>query len=165
MCLCSGSIQYVHEECVLEWITKKIEMADELEIPKCEICRSQYNAKLNVGQRKVCPDLLLNKLRELEVKEISHAVVYLLGAVVALWVAVNAVIAQVSSLWQVYEGQETVPILEEIRGLKIVFTDFVFPFIFLRSGVEFISNYRFIWEESEVQMVELVLTPRLILKD
>lgn len=40
MCLCSGSIQYVHEECVLEWITKKIEMADELEIPKCEICRS-----------------------------------------------------------------------------------------------------------------------------
>lgn len=52
-----------------------------------------------------------------------------------------------------------------MRGLKVVFTDFVFPFIFLRSGVKFFSNYRFLWEESEVQMVELVLTPRLILKD
>ena len=38
VCGCSGSIAFVHEDCILDWITKKIEAAAIVQIPLCEIC-------------------------------------------------------------------------------------------------------------------------------
>ena len=42
VCGCSGSIAFVHEDCILDWITKKIEAAAIVQIPLCEICHEQY---------------------------------------------------------------------------------------------------------------------------
>ena len=35
LCECSGTIAYVHEDCILDWITKKMENSETVEIPKC----------------------------------------------------------------------------------------------------------------------------------
>ena len=48
---------------MIEWITKKIEMSELLEIPKCEICQQYYQAELHIGKRKICPDLLFGKVK------------------------------------------------------------------------------------------------------
>jgi E3 ubiquitin-protein ligase DOA10 len=94
ICECSGTIEYVHEECVIEWITKKIELSELLEIPKCELCQTPYNAQLKVGKRKVCPDILLAKVRELPKKQLVHALVYSVGTLVALWTLLLAFFGQ-----------------------------------------------------------------------
>ena len=35
VCDCSGTIAFVHEDCILDWITKKIEASERVEIPEC----------------------------------------------------------------------------------------------------------------------------------
>ena len=51
----------------MDWITKKMENSEVVEIPKCEICRAVYSAKLKIGKKKVCPKLLMKKIKELKV--------------------------------------------------------------------------------------------------
>lgn len=35
VCGCSGSIGYVHEDCILRWFSSKLEKADPLALPAC----------------------------------------------------------------------------------------------------------------------------------
>lgn len=47
VCECSGSIAYVHEDCILDWITKKIENSATVDLPTCEICHQKYRAHIS----------------------------------------------------------------------------------------------------------------------
>lgn len=62
ICECSGSIEYVHEDCVIDWITHKMEISEVLEIPKCEICRTEYSAQLKVGRKRLSFELFLSHI-------------------------------------------------------------------------------------------------------
>jgi len=49
-------------------------------------------------------------------------------------------------------------------GIKGIFTELIFPLMFLNTGYHFFKQLDYIWEDSRVQMVELVLVPKTILK-
>jgi hypothetical protein len=40
-----------------------MEVSDTVEIPKCEICRVTYSAKLKIGRKKICFKALFKKVR------------------------------------------------------------------------------------------------------
>jgi hypothetical protein len=42
-CRCSGSIQMIHESCLLHWIREK----DSLTAPTCELCKEYYHLEYN----------------------------------------------------------------------------------------------------------------------
>lgn len=44
VCDCSGTMAYVHEDCILDWIMKKISDAVTVSLPSCEVCHQQYRA-------------------------------------------------------------------------------------------------------------------------
>jgi E3 ubiquitin-protein ligase MARCH6 len=44
LCNCKGSIGFVHEECILKWVTRKLEKQTVLEMPSCELCKTPYSA-------------------------------------------------------------------------------------------------------------------------
>ncbi len=74
----------------MDWITKKMENSEVVEIPKCEICRAAYSAKLKIGKKKVCPKLLMKKIKELKVMEIFTSLIYLIGVIFAVVIASKA---------------------------------------------------------------------------
>ena len=53
-CACSGSIQYIHKQCLIQWWTKK---QDQIIVPGwisqfnpvCELCGMKYNIKYEKG--------------------------------------------------------------------------------------------------------------------
>ena len=59
LCECTGSIAYVHEDCILDWIALKMEKSELIEIPKCEICKVKFSAALKIGSKKVDNALLM----------------------------------------------------------------------------------------------------------
>ena len=51
-CQCSGSIQMIHESCLLHWIQEK----DSLTPPTCELCKEYYHLEYNRPlERNYCP--------------------------------------------------------------------------------------------------------------
>ena len=52
----------------------------------------------------------------------------------------------------------------DLIDFKAIFTDFVFPVIFLNAAGKYFKEMSFLWMESQVQMVELVLKPKTILR-
>lgn len=75
-----------------------MELSDILEVPKCEICKAEYNAKLIVGSKKISPDLLFNKIRALKIKELLISLFFFLGSLVSIWIIVSTFFNQISFL-------------------------------------------------------------------
>ena len=110
----------------------------------------EYNAKLNIGKRKVCPDMFLDKIAELPVKEIFYGSNYVVGALIALWIFFSSFLLQFMWITDIIEpemGQE----IEEL-GVRLLFTDFVFPIIYMKCFYNFFKERSYIWEESHVQI-------------
>jgi len=63
LCGCSGSIGYVHESCILGWITIKLEKMSTLTMPYCEICKLPYSAEIKKGKQKLSLRQLITKLK------------------------------------------------------------------------------------------------------
>lgn len=55
LCECSGSIAYVHEACIIEWIETRIVCEDNMVVvtiptPMCEICKTCYSANIKIDR-------------------------------------------------------------------------------------------------------------------
>lgn len=55
-CLCTGSIQYVHEECLKTWILAKW---TDLSQASCEVCKTQYPMSYELQNTCICKRALL----------------------------------------------------------------------------------------------------------
>lgn len=87
VCNCSGSIGFVHDSCILDWMTKKILLSGEIQVPSCEICKERYAARLTVGPQKICYSLLSQKIRKLALKDTMSSllqIVLLLASLITL---------------------------------------------------------------------------------
>jgi E3 ubiquitin-protein ligase MARCH7 len=42
-CKCTGTVEFVHEGCLREWIRTKVERSEAKEIITCELCQAEYN--------------------------------------------------------------------------------------------------------------------------
>jgi E3 ubiquitin-protein ligase DOA10 len=55
LCECSGSIAFVHEACIIEWIETRIVceencLIESIPTPLCEICKTSYNANIKIDR-------------------------------------------------------------------------------------------------------------------
>lgn len=50
-CLCTGSIKYVHEECLKTWLTTS---GQDIKKSKCDICKHQFKMEINYSTACVC---------------------------------------------------------------------------------------------------------------
>lgn len=95
--------------------------------------------------------------------QMVYGIVYAIGTIVALWTLLQTFVGQLILLMDMFtpglsfEG-------DEMGGIQSFFRDFVFPIIFLNSCRRYCRKMRYVWDDSYVQMVELMLTPRVILK-
>nr|CAB3263646.1 probable E3 ubiquitin-protein ligase MARCH10 [Phallusia mammillata] len=72
-CSCSGSLQYVHMQCLQQWRqTKKITGAD---VSACELCKQPYNVQL-LGSTDVPEDRIM-KMQE-DLKQLVKSGIYLM---------------------------------------------------------------------------------------
>lgn len=135
-----------------------------MEVPKCELCQQEYNATLTIGERKVCHNLLFEKIRELSLIQLSNSFLYLIGSIIAVWVLLNTLAIQVLWLLEVIS-----PLLnfgmEEVVNVRAICTELVFPIVFLNSFLAHIRKMSYLWEDSYVQLVELVLDPQDTIKE
>lgn len=162
LCECSGTIAFVHEECILDWITKKMEVSDTVEIPRCEICRATYSARLKIGRKKICLRALAKKVRELRAAELLASLLYLLGTFIAFYLASTMLFALFSLI---FAGKQEGAAPQPQENLLVeLLTTFVFPFYFLREAVAHGRRRLKLWDESMVQIVELTLNPKLTIK-
>ena len=86
----------------MDWITKKMETSENVEIPHCEICNARYSARMTVGRKKVCYGILKEKIEGLKWKGIVDTVFYLVGFLVALLVICSGfvhIFSYVTTLW------------------------------------------------------------------
>ena len=111
----------------------------------------EYNAKLNIGKRKVCTDMVMDKILELPKREIFNGVGYVLGAIIALWIIFSSFLLH--SMWIMDILKPELGLEIEEMGVKLIFTDMVFPIIFMNSCYKFFKKLSYIWEDSYVQIV------------
>jgi hypothetical protein len=83
---------------VLDWITRKIETADRVEIPYCEICHAQFSARMKVGKKKVCPKLLLQKIKKLPKTQLVLFFIHSLVLILVLMSLLNF-------SWELFTGK------------------------------------------------------------
>ena len=127
LCECTGSIAYVHEDCILDWIALKMEKSELIQIPKCEICKSSYSAALKIGAKKIDHNLLLEKAKAANKKDWIILFGSLLGYIVAFFTLIitilHIVIGKAISLETVWDFIFTV--------IKVLFIQIVFPLMFM----------------------------------
>ena len=82
---------------------------------------------------------------------------------VAFWTLLNVFVGQLMLLTDLFTPGFSFDV-EEMVSIQVLFRDFIFPIIFLNSCRKYFRKMRYIWDDSYVQMVELILTPRVILK-
>ena len=147
---------YVHEDCILDWITKKIEASDRVEIPSCEICHEKYSARMKIGKKKICPNILLDKIKQLPNKDKA---ITLMHSLVFLIVAVTLFIFIFDSL----SGQ-----FFRAGGLKSFTLRFylegVSQFYVLCACIKHFHVRNKMLEESMIQIVEVTLQPKVALR-
>jgi hypothetical protein len=91
---------YVHEECILDWIGRKMERFEGLQLPECEICRMPYSARLKVGSKKLCYSTLGLKVGLLSLKEKWLYVYYCVGILFCLFLLSRAFMQLFSLLFE-----------------------------------------------------------------
>lgn len=157
LCECSGTIGFVHEDCILDWITKKMETAETVEIPRCEICRTKYSARLKIGQKRICYKTLGRRIRELNKLEIFTSLFFLVGTIIAVYLGLKMVLFLVFSFFKALASiQETISNFQlgALAGLITdIFTMIVFPSFFVTAACENGKKRLKLWDDSMVQIV------------
>lgn len=127
-----------------------MENADTVEIPKCEICKTTYSAKLKIGHKKVCYKTLAKKIRDLKAKEITTSIFFIIATIIALFL--TASFGFNICLW-VLGG---VPMTDQVTvGWFIleICKDIIFPMCFFKVAVEHGQKRMKLWNDSMVQIV------------
>ena len=62
-CACLGSISYVHEKCLAEWIRRKQQENRKIKVT-CEMCGSPFKYTLIATKKLNCNDLITNYEKE-----------------------------------------------------------------------------------------------------
>lgn len=132
-----------------------MENSEIVEIPKCEICRATYSAKLKIGRKKICPKLLLKKVKELKMCEIFASIFYIFGTILSVIVGSTTVfelftVLLTSSSTEVAGGSSSYSAGGFI--LKIM-KDIVFSAWFVRCAITHCKARLKLVEESRVQIV------------
>ncbi len=70
LCECSGSIAYVHQDCIIEWIEARIiceenMVKDSIPTPICEICKAYYSAKIKIDREEISNELFWQNIKRL----------------------------------------------------------------------------------------------------
>lgn len=138
-----------------------MEVSDTVEIPKCEICRATYSARLKIGRKKICLRALMKKVRELKAIELLATLLYLLGTFIAFYLA-SVMLFTIFSL--LFASKQEAPAPGQENILVDLLTTFVFPFYFLKEAVGHGKRRMKLWDDSMVQIVELTLNPKLTIK-
>lgn len=171
LCECSGSIGYVHEGCILDWITKKLETAEELSIPRCEICHVRYFARIKVGGRKVCFKTFLLGFAELGFEKVFASCFYLISALMALYLLIRFCydILSLCVFEDNFTSQQLPDSTEVGQLLSVVFDNLfrrvVFPGFFLKEAYRHAQKRSLLVKDCFVQVVELTLLPKRALKE
>lgn len=55
-CKCTGSIEYTHEHCLIEWIKRRVEM-DRKRKASCEVCHTEFRYRLANQRHFDCGEL------------------------------------------------------------------------------------------------------------
>lgn len=146
-----------------------MENSEVVEIPKCEICRTTYSAKLKIGRKKVCPKLLLKKVRELKLEEMASSVLFILGTVFAVIIASTFTFNFLGGLLSSAPtpSPATLNTVTSVSGSTFV-TDMIrsliFPLWFMRCAIDHGKKRLKLLDESRVQIVEVTLNPKIIIK-
>lgn len=145
----------MHEDCVLDWITRKIETADRVEIPLCEICHTQFSARMKVGNKKICMKLLLEKIKKLPK---AHLALFVIHTIVTILVLMSLA----TFIWGLASGKHKSIVSSE--AMREIFTHLVCqPYVILfYAGL--VREKRWIVNESMVQIVEVTLKPLVVMK-
>jgi hypothetical protein len=136
-------------------------------MPKCEICRCTYSAQLKIGNKKVCFKTLVSKVKKLHIREIAVSLIFLLGTILAFYINSIFVFEIVSQLWMLLfsGGQFLAGGMGSIPGmLTDLFTTVVFPLFYVRAALQNGKERCHLWEDSLVQVVELTLNPKIVIK-
>ena len=75
-----------------------METTEHVEIPKCEICNSRYSARMTIGRKKVCFEILKQKISNLGWRGLVHSIFYLVGALLSLYVFIVGCVYSVSGI-------------------------------------------------------------------
>jgi len=112
--------------------------------------------------------LLLAKIKELKMKQILISLLYIIGSIIAIVAASTAVFSIFASLLTFNiptDGQAEKQQNESSDGiLMFAFKNFVFPLMFLKWALLHGKLRMKLVEDSKVQIVEVTLNPKLVLK-
>lgn len=111
----------------------------------------------------------MRKLKEQKLREIVFLLLYLVGTIVAIITASEAVFAFVGMLFTYNSvvNTQTQPMVTNTshEGFLVkVFTNLVFPYYFMMKALSFGKKQLKILEDSKVQIVEVTLNPKIIIK-
>ena len=124
-------------------------------MPKCEICRAAYSAKIKIGKTRVCFSTLCNKVKELGASEIIQTLMFLFGLIMVLMLAIDVLVLVKNFFFGTSEL--LVASLTKILGSDYIivgiFKGVVFPVIFYKRSEEHLRKRMKLWEDSIVQIV------------
>lgn len=109
-----------------------METSDTVEIPKCEICRSTYSARLKIGRKKVCYKVLLKKIKELQMLEIITTFFYILGTIFAIYLSSKMMFSLFSLIFTSIKINESTQTDSFFTNL---FTSVIFPVYFVKAAI------------------------------
>lgn len=154
----------MHEECILNWISLKMEASEELSVPHCEICRAQYQAGLTFCEKKFSFKMLVVRVIELGRGEIAASCLFLAGLAVVVYLLAMFVFSLFDYL---FTGGALSALLgrESQLGVGDIFSQLVFPLFFARAGVLNLRAKKDLWKDSMLQIVELSIFPRTVVRE
>ena len=86
----------------------------------------------------------MDKIAELPIREVFNGVNYITGAIIALWIFLSTFLTQFMWLTDILEPEIGLEI-EEL-GVRLLFTDIIFPIIFLNCCYNFFKKRSYIWD-------------------
>lgn len=140
-CECAGSIGYVHENCLLEWMAHCIEKSGYSATPRCEICKANISATISVSKPEfsIARFLTLTQDKKLLLTQIIFSIVAILLAIL----------------------QSAVFILN--FNMREGFTGMVLPAFVILHSIKFLAGQT-IWSRCFMQVVEVTLDPYDIIR-
>lgn len=163
VCGCTGSIQYVHEECILDWIATKLETSGKLEIPLCEICHEGFSARMVIGKKRLSFKYLVGKVASMSKKDAFEAIFHFVMLITCIFVVLQSMHYMVSSFLMAGSAleEENKPLLP---SLQYIFTNVLVEIYGILSFFNYLKTKEIWVRECMVNVVEVVLQPKIIRK-
>jgi hypothetical protein len=101
-------MRYVHEDCIRDWIAKKMYQAASLEVPVCEVCRQKYFATVTLSSTKPNIKTIIQNAKNLGSIEITISLLFSIGMPMAFFLIAQMLFQIVSSIaglsQSIYQG-------------------------------------------------------------